>query len=211
MTQNIHIRLFFITSCLFCILFGCNRQKSISKSYGLDTVFTIQKYKKIDSTKIYEDDSATVVSHSLSEIDTGYNTKYPIGIFKSKGEIFRIDSNTSQITKILFAEGKIDTFFLSPGGKFTAFIIVCATGKEPGLWKPEEAPEADIYSIVVVNNLDNSIIREINTSQWNIAFDKWISNSRFLYTTNDGFAVSDFYIYDAIRDILQRLPYGQKQ
>jgi hypothetical protein len=216
MRNNSYIKSLSIAICLVCIFLSCNRQKPDSGYDGSNNKIPIPVSTIIDSTafpqkSILRDENAISVSHSLRELDTDSISKYQISIFRSKEEIFRIDSFTSQIKQISFTNGKIDTFFLSPNRKYVACIKIVVIGKEPGLWEGEEAPNAARYGILVINTLDNSVVREIRTSQWNLCIDKWISNSRLLYTTDDGFAVSDFYIYDALRDTLQRLPYGSEE
>ena len=150
-------------------------------------------------------------NHSLPELDTATVPPQPLSLFRGNGEIYLVDSLASQITQLTFTGARIDTFFISPNRKYVACLKVVAIAKEPGEWGDEEPPDARRYSILVVAIPKGAIIRELTTTDFNLYFTKWISNSRFHYTTNDGFAVSEFYVYDAFRDSLQLLRYGAEE
>jgi hypothetical protein len=213
MNQHIQTKWVIFVLSLALGSFTCNRQRHISGTNSSIKKMPTEELILIDSLAPSEKlilEEGISFKRSLPELDTNQNAKYSIGIIRFKGEIFRVDSFTSQIKQISFTHGKIDTFFLSPNRKYVACIKVVATGKEPGMWEDEEPPEVKIFSIVVMNILQDTTIRELQTKDWNVYFDKWISNSRLRYTTADGFAVSNYYVYDAIRDTLQRVPYGSK-
>jgi len=150
------------------------------------------------------------VERSLPEMDTTSTIPLSLNIFRWKGELFVLDSLTSKTEQLTFTRGKIDTFFLSPTRKYLVCLKLVGTAKEPGLWTSEDkAPDVPAYNIVVIEILKRRLVREIEPRTFDLTFTKWISTSRFHFTEGDGFAVGEFYVYDAFRDTLQELPYGK--
>src|SRR3990172_12035668 len=188
---------------------ACQKSKQTSYSQSSSSDSLKPELRVIDSIVTSSKPilkEGVVLEHSFPELDTLVTPPLRLSVFRIQGELFVVDSLTLQTKQLTFTKGKIDTFFLSPSRKYAACLKVIRTVDTPGEWEPGESPYVtDICAIVVVTLPSGTIIREIHPSDFDLQFTRWISNSRFHYTTSDGFAVSSFYVFDAIRDTLQLL------
>ena len=149
------------------------------------------------STYIEKPIVSNAPSDPLIEVDT-MNIDYPFNVYRKGNEIFLYDSSLSKEFQITKVNGAIDTFYLSPNRKYVA----CRK-------KMEYVDDRWWYGVFFINNQDRKLIKgfEAPTSGF-LFFKSWISNSRCILTTSDGFAVSEYYVYDAYRDTVQRVNYG---
>lgn len=144
----------------------------------------------------------------LPELDTS-NVQYHYRVALQDGEIVRKDP-ASGISIVISNTGhKIDALFISPSGKYVAGQRRVRMVQEPVLEPDENTPNTPVYEIMVFNIPSGKCIRQFPapTDEFTF-FDHWISTSRFVFYSADGFAVSGYYAYDAFRDSIQTVRYG---
>jgi hypothetical protein len=175
---------------------SCNRDRNEHK-------YADSSSKK-DTIHVYEMESIPPI---LPEIDTIDNAQPRLHIVKGQGCYFLFDSIRSDTFNI----GKrINKLFISPTGKYIACLVHIDSVNKPGLWDGYKTiPKISHEHLIIVNAINPKIIREIavpiNETDF-IGFEKrnnWISKSRLLFHTSDGFAVAFYFVYDAFRDSLQ--------
>jgi hypothetical protein len=152
--------------------------------------------------KTYEDPS----HRSLPEADIIFSGRSVCRAVIQSGEAMLLDSMGKPAIQLTFSGGNIDTLFVSPNGKYLACMQIVEWVDEPGEYDEfETPPKRPVYQVVFLNLTSHSTIRVLPPEPlyefWE--FERWISNSRALISTSEGFSVGDVYVYDAFRDSLQ--------
>lgn len=165
-------------------------------------------------------------STPFSEIDSISDSKPRIILIKKEKE--RYHGRTEKDTFIiydyfLFDSLKQDTFYIysnkfkidngitSPTGKYIACLIRISMVDEPGLWGDREPPKRPYEHLVIIDAINGKIIRRLKPpSDSFMDIDKWLSKSRVIFFTSDGFAVGGHFLFDAFRDSLQEIPEDYK-
>ncbi|MGA3286874.1 MAG: hypothetical protein ABSD46_05585 [Bacteroidota bacterium] len=147
----------------------------------------------------------------LAEADTAISGSPANKVSIQASEVVLQDSAGSSRFQLTYTGGNIDTLFVSPNCKYVACMQILEWVNEPGEYDDsEKVPQRPVYQIVFINLVSRSIIREIPPEDplpfW--VFEKWISNSRALISTTEGFSVGRVYVYDAFRDSLQYITTG---
>lgn len=209
---------FAIMLCLAAeFLVSCNLQKPRASDGNLiDTAATIKSTPDTMTRKPIPDSAISNVPLlrteviPLAEADTIPSPPVSVHPTLNNREVFLVDSVTGTMEQLTFTQGNVDEVSISPNGKYLAYIKVVDYVDSPGEYQEgQTVPEDAVHAIVVVNLASGKTTREIPAPEdIFISFDRWISDSRFLFETGDGFAVGGFYVYDAFRDSLQKVKYG---
>jgi hypothetical protein len=186
----------FVLSAL--LLFGCS-----------------QKREEIDSKKIHpSSDTIAIMSVTtkpnlipLPEVDSTLDINPRIYLIKGQDGFVLFDSVGLDTFHLSFKRQRIDVGLKSPTGKYIACLVRVSLVDEPGIWGDKPAPKRAYHNLVVVNTVSARIVRRMKPPCDSFMnFDKWVSKSRLLFHTSDGFAVGCYFVFDAFRDSLQRVP-----
>ena len=189
---------------LALILFSCSQKKEESNSH---------KNSSINDSIIKQIFSAKPNPIPLPEADSVFDTKPCIYLFKNKDEFFLFDSIGLDTFRLTSNPQRIGVGLQSPTGKYIACLVQVLLVESPGEWGDKVAPLRPLYDLVIVNSVSSKIIRRMDLpSGDDMNLDKWVSKSRLLFHTAAEYAVESFYVYDAFRDSLQKVPeeYGEK-
>jgi hypothetical protein len=150
------------------------------------------------------------VRQPLPELDTLPSPENPFRVVLKSREAFLVDSTSGATQQLTNTDGSIEEVSGSPNGRYVACMKIVDYVDSPGEYEPgEKVPKEAIHHLLVMSLPSGTIIREIPPPEdMFILSDRWISNSRVLFETADGFAVGGFFVYDAFRDSLQKVPYG---
>ena len=187
-----------IASLLLPVAFFCGQKKSSTSS--------------TDTTKALVSATAEPPEFEevqpLPEADTIRQAPCQLRFSLRKSELWGKDTVTQLERQLTFTNAKIDSFLVSPTGKYAVCLHQVSWVKSPGIFEKDEDPGKEpIYSLLVVRTVDGTIIRDVKRPlDLFFDFNRWISNSRLLCVTSDGFAVGSYFVYDAFRDSLQRVP-----
>lgn len=145
----------------------------------------------------------------LPEADTSIQFQYSFVFSRRNSELWVTDTVSHVDRQLTFTLGKIDSYLVSPTRRYVVCAHRISWVPSPGIFEREEdRSEEPVHSLLVVRTVDGKSIRDIPPPlDLFFDFDRWISNSRLLCVTSDGFAVGSVFVYDAVRDSLQRVPY----
>ena len=130
----------------------------------------------------------------LPEADTTHDQPFRLLPIKPQDSHDLIDSLRIRRYHFPYERQKIDDALVSPTGKY----IAC------GFWGEKSGNKVSFRHLIVIEAGSGKVVRSTDSpSDCCIIMHKWISKSRLLFTTNDGFFVGLSYVYDAFRDSLQ--------
>lgn len=163
---------------------------------------------KKDATNVEEPEYKEM--QPLPEADTLFSFPYHLAFYLKDSEVWATDTIAHIDQQLSFTQGNVDTFFVSPTKKYVLCQHITGSVKSPGIFEEGEDPgEEPVYSLMTIRTSDKKILRDFDAPlDLFLYFERWLSESQFLCSTSDGFAVGFFFVYDAYRDSLQRVPYG---
>jgi hypothetical protein len=186
------------------LMLGCSQKhketNSINNSQSSDTISTESSEEEPNYTP-------------LPEIDFTKDSKSRIYLINGRDGFVLYDSVGLDTFRLSSERQRIDVVLQSPTGKYIACLVRVSLVNEPGVWGDTPAPQRGYYDLVVVNTKSIHIVRRMEPPCADfIELDRWMSKSRLLFHTSDGFSVAGTFVFDAYRDSLQRVDdeYGRK-
>jgi hypothetical protein len=179
---------------LAIIILGCGKKhEEIILPKASKTIDTVQNRLRI-------------IPALLPEKDTIIDAVPCLRVIKGSNGYILFDSVRNDTFNLYKKPKRINKALLSPTRKYIACLVHIATVDEPGIWENKPVPKRSYEHLVIVNAISPRVIREMKEpSDCFISIGNWISKSRILVSTDDGFAVGGCYVYDAFLDSLQEV------
>jgi hypothetical protein len=146
--------------------------------------------------------SSVVVPQTQCFLDTVWFSSVADRFHKRETLFYLVQSNKDTI--------RVHKYSVSPSQRYAVFDVVSGITKEPGIFQGE-APDADVYAILIVRLSDNKLMRRVEIDDTPgalfIGFDRWLREDRILISGSDGLGVSNSYVYSPVTDSLITVPW----